>query len=500
MGENDMCLSEDYAESLRIGEEGRDATDTIKGFLYQDLLTIELLLDSKDEDKIYTEWVEDILIENSVSVSIYQVKHYPKSELKFQKVYDNMFYQFLKYKLYNKEKRKIKTYCLYHAKEWKDHDKSITQKRIKKENNIEKIDKSDIKSRFESCKKFEEGKQLLFDEVACTKDLGEFEFEKKPKKYISDTKKEVKKLLYNFFEPYIDDVNIFQMLNNEDIEDILLALAVQYVQDSYYRKKEDGEAICMTRASFINYMSRIAEVDEQKNTELIKLIVLGYIDEVFSYLQSDIEDEEKLLTYREIYFSTKEFFKINLDTKEKRFKFLNSISTDKHDNLNWTNYKDCKSEEKKYLEHKRIIKKVIKMIWKILYDIDCFDFSQYIKESDDCFFFDFPKEDAKYVIMLPPIYTANEDLKNILPRVARMNTRPKKWYMPGKIKDVCEYKYDVHRVSEVKLNGSFSSYYKEEHIFKIECMQCVGFDGEEMETKDPDLKECLFKLDCTRGD
>lgn len=501
IGEEFMFIHTEYAEILRIGEIRRDASDNIKGFLYQDLLAIELILDSLDDDRIYVEWVEDIFVENSTTVSIYQVKHYPRSELDFQAIFENMFYQLLKYKLYENDRKDVKTYCLYYADRIKNYDKVQTQKIIN-EIDFKTVNRPDIQNRLINCKSMTERIGLLFKEVANSSFLDELTFKPIEKNNIEITRFNLKNTLYGLFKASIETDEVIRMLDNETICDVLLALAVQYIQGSYYKKIEDYNERCMTKLNLINYIKRVFVADEQKNTEIIKSLVLGYIDEVFNEVIVEIEDKNNAEKYHELYLSTKEYLGRILGDMKTRFKFLNSISTEEHKVLNWEKYQANDFEEKnKYREHKNSIKLTIRMAWKVLYDIDCTDYGRYIKESDDCFFFDIENEEARRVVILSSTAgQSTNDMKKILPRVAKMKIRPDKWYMLGKLRKFYKYSYYVNKVDDVELSEESSVFYKEENKFKIECMGCVDYDGEKMEEKDPDLKECLFKMKCVKGE
>ena len=492
-----MCIHTEYAQILRVGEERRDASDNIKGFLYQDLLAIELIMNSNNEDKIYVEWVEDILVENPSQLSIYQVKHYPKSQLGFQDIYDDMFYQFLKFRLYGTEDKQFITYCYYNADNVKEYNKNNTQNNIK-ENDLKTIDKQKIREELEECSNMEKRENLLFEKVAGKSLLDEFKFSAEEKGEIGDLRDSLKNSLYSLFETSIKNDDSIQRLKDADIKQLLLAMAVQYVQKSYYKQPEDYAQRIMTKEDFNNHINRIFKADEQKNTEIIISLVMGYIDNAFNEIIFEIEDINNAEVYKKIYLSTKDYLKSILVEKRKRFKFLNSLSTDGDKELNWEIYQENEfGERDKFIEHRIIIESVIVMAWKILFDINCEEYGKYIRESKDCLFFDFDEiEEAKHVIMLSTSHAQDRALKKIVPRLAKMEERPDKWYMPGKSKRQYKYSYSVNKIHDIELEPRVL--YEENSSFRIECMDCVDFDSERMEFKDPDLNKCLFKKDCTK--
>ncbi len=495
-----MCTHTEYAEVLRVGEKKRDASDSIKGFLYQDLLAIELIMNSNNDDKIYVEWVEDILIESANRISLYQVKHYPGSVLTLQDIYKNMFYQFLKYKLYENENKEVETYCFYHADKEKvtDYNKDKLEEIIK-ENDLKTIDRHKIQKELEECSNMENRETLLFEKVAGKGLLDELEFSTVEKGKIEDLRDNLKNSLYSLFETSIINDDSINRLEDEDIKELLLAMSVHYVQKSYYNKPEDYALRRMTIEDFNNHINRIFVADVQKNTEIIISLVLGYIDNAFNDFIFEIKDNNNARIYKEIYLSTKDYLNSILKCKRRRFKFLNSLSINGDNELIWGRYKENYFNERdKIIEHEERIESIIIMAWKILFDIDCNEYGKYIKESDDCFFFDFADiEEAKHVIMISSSSNNQERvLRKIVPRLAKMEERPDKWYMCGKLRSNYKYSLDVNKIRDLGMDPRVL--YEESNFFKIECMDCVNSDFGKMEIKDPDLENCLFKLNCTK--
>jgi len=501
-------IMSEYAEEMHIGEERRNASDTIRGFLFQDHLAIELILDANDNDNIYVEWVEDIFVENDDNISIYQVKYYPKSHINMNKIYQNLFYQYLKYELFKKEseEKEVKTYCLYHSQRCTDVSvDDVKNICIKKENKINEIDKEYIKAKLMSCDDIDKRQNLLFEEIASTSLFSEFKFEKKEKQSIVDIRNNLKEKLFK-----TDKVNksMLKMKNEEDIKDILLSVALEYIHESYYKKPEDYKLRRMTKASFFDYINKIVGVDERQCIEIIKFIVLGYIDEVFGEIYHEITKAEVIDAYRNIYMTTKEFFKEKLNNKETRFKFLNTISTDRYEHLNRGIYMDYSAEEEleKFMEYKDKIRQFLLNVWKILFDVKCVNFGAYFKDNEyECIFFEYPDEKAKPVIIVSPGNgEPKRDADKTFDRVIRMKIKPRKWYFRhsarGKYvysyKKKYEYSYKINKIRKNELNGKFNyNDFDIEDSFVMECLNCIKYDIDQIENRDPNYK-CIFELDC----
>ena len=488
----------EYAEILRIGERNRDASDKIRGFLYQDILAIDLILNSKKEDKIYVEWVEDIMIENPDCVKLYQVKYYQESYLDLNKIYKSMSYQFFKFKLYENEEKKFKAYCLYYTKKESKFNKH--QLNYIKNNNrkIDRKHKETIKKKLAKCDTHSERMTLLFDEFASKDLLSEFCFQQEKKDLINNEREVLKKELYHNFKELISKT-VISSYGLDQVQEILLSIAIQYIQKSYYDKLENYKERCMTKESFYNYVKDILKRSKQKDTESIKFLVLGYIDHLFNEIADEIEDIEILKIYKEIYFTTKIFFQSNLETKEQRFKFLNTINMNNYNDFNKDIYmKDETPEIYKFLEHKDKIIEFIRIKWKILFDVDCEDFSTFIMESDECYFFEFPDDKAKPILISSFASRPRRDASNILDKVLKMKIKPEKWYFSNNtVKGIYEYPYSVTKISNVKIEGDFNILLKDHgKYFRIECMKCIKIDEGDMEIKDNQLENCLFSLEC----
>lgn len=493
----------EYAGLLYMGEEKRDASDKIAGFLYQDLLAIDLILNANDEDRAYVEWIEDIMVENADSISIYQVKYYPKSNLYSEVVYKGLLYQFLKFKLVetDKEQKKFKTYCLYHADKYIDNNKT-NKNYIYKENNLKEIDRKSIISQLKSYN-MEEREALIFKEVASTELLDEFQFERHKKKSIKEERKNIEEQLYIYFKDSISRCMI-KFFGDEQVKEILASIAIQYIQKSYYEKTKDYQKRYFDKRSFEQYIIEKLQQNEEKVATNIKYIVASHIDSVFNDVINEINNIEILEIYRKLYFSTKRFFEDALKEKEQRFKFLNTISTQNYEELNKKIYMgDTKTEVEWFREYSHNIREFIRRIWKILFNIDTIYFDQFIKEGKDCFLFEFPNEKIKPVLILSPHEGSIREATKTFTRVRKMSFRPKKWYFKEGYSGLHRYSQDISKIREAKVDQGFNILLKDSktEYFRIECMQCIKIDEEEMGIKDKRLDSCLFDINCTvKGD
>lgn len=494
-----MSTNSIYADYLRSGERTRDASDKAAGFLYQDLVAIDLILKGSDQDKVYLEWVEDIYIENDTNIKIVQVKHYPKTSVDFKEIYKELFYQFLRFELYLKKegvKKKIETYCIKYSDNSCNLDKCKDSIIIKQTENLKDIDIDSILDEFYKKENKKDRIEFIINNVANDKLLRNFIFKEKDEGSIEQLSSRLKRKILNEFEEQLKSIGLY---SEESIDDILLAMAIHTVQNSYIKensKCDKSEERYLTKLTLLSKLNNICNIDCASYLERIKMRIFSYIEECYEEIL-EVPKSEVLDIYFKIYISTKEYIYNSFTEKKNRFRFLNTISTDEYKVLNWNLYNKLSFEEEKdiILEHKESIKLFFMYIWKILFDIECTQFNKYIIEAEEALFFKFPQEKVDFVIVVTQMGRKTKCASNILSRVLKMSPRPKKWYLSG-VKGTYEYPYNVNRISENKLGSKFSVAYTDEKTFSIECMNCVKIDEDDMNKKELELSCSLFEFDC----
>ena len=104
---------EEILNKMYTGEEKRDASSKISGFIYQDLIAIEKMLD-KETECVATEFLEDITYIKKDELYIAQVKHYPKTTPKLEEIVKDLYYQFLRYTLLGGNKKAYLQLIIHH--------------------------------------------------------------------------------------------------------------------------------------------------------------------------------------------------------------------------------------------------------------------------------------------------------------------------------------------------------------------------------------------------
>ena len=78
------------------GDKARDASSKIRGFLFQDYITIMCLLKNEAE-YVCTEYLEDInVFYKDGTFEVIQVKYYPKTSPDMKEITTDLYYQYLR--------------------------------------------------------------------------------------------------------------------------------------------------------------------------------------------------------------------------------------------------------------------------------------------------------------------------------------------------------------------------------------------------------------------
>ena len=84
---------------LYDGDKKRDASSNIRGFLFQDYVTIECLI---RDNVVYvcSEYLEDIdVISDDGTFELIQVKYYPKTSPNMKEIMTDLYYQYLRFQV-----------------------------------------------------------------------------------------------------------------------------------------------------------------------------------------------------------------------------------------------------------------------------------------------------------------------------------------------------------------------------------------------------------------
>lgn len=241
------------------GDKNRDAADKIRGFLFQDYVTIKCLLQNHVEC-VCSEYLEDVdvFFEDGIFEFI-QVKYYPKTEPKMKEISTDLYYQYLRHQMLQSTLKAKPSLYIHRMpaveKPTLDKMKMYIDLGGALPKSVTYLNAEDsatwLRTNVYSEKKKEDQKKKLFATMASEDSLKEFiaKFDVIHKQDINQYKKELMITLAKVY-PILD--------NNGDEERwqlILLGLAISYIQQRYMLVNPVFEQLRVDKKEFDHYMS-----------------------------------------------------------------------------------------------------------------------------------------------------------------------------------------------------------------------------------------------------
>ena len=178
-------LMNEEADKLSImyeGDKNRDAADKIRGFLFQDYITIRCLLQNQVK-YVCSEYLEDVdVFFEDGTFEFIQVKYYPKTDPNVKKVSTDLYYQYLRLQmlqstlkakpsLYIHRNSKVEKPTLDKMKEYIGHENELL-KSVTYPNTA--VSAAWLRTNVYSTNKKEEQKKNLFAAMASEDSLKKF--------------------------------------------------------------------------------------------------------------------------------------------------------------------------------------------------------------------------------------------------------------------------------------------------------------------------------------
>ena len=222
------------------GDKARDATDKIRGFLFQDFVTIMCLL-QKNVKYVCSEYIEDVdVFFEDNTFEFIQVKYYPKTSPNMKEILTDLYYQYLRLEMLQST-LKVSPKLYIHGKS-KVKKLEITDMKtyIGLENNLHKsasyLNVAEsiklLRTDIYSTNKKSEQKEKLFRKMASEKSLEGFvsKFNIVQQEDINCYKQKLmEKLAEEYKNPDEDG-------DEEKWQLILLGLAISYIQRRYVER------------------------------------------------------------------------------------------------------------------------------------------------------------------------------------------------------------------------------------------------------------------------
>ncbi|WP_455620160.1 hypothetical protein [Eisenbergiella sp.] len=518
------------------GEESRDASSTIRGFLFQDLIAIQKLVNPSTE-AVCSEYIEDVMVFEKDATYVIQAKYYPSGGIIKKEIMRELYYQYVRLQLLGYEKIKpiLAAYYPHNMRKpseqvmWsyiEDEDKTVKSDKedkkttesflegigTDKEDNIITENPKDIEKWLEKevyPKKKEEAEQVFFEKYASKSTVKAFVNDlvidtnyQEIGKYRESVAKELEKI--NFPE--------CTTLDKEQKTSILIGLAVQYIQGKYNEKVKGTdllEEILCTREKFLEYLKKnlCVETDE-RIAAYIQSVILDVTDEILTGSPNMGEEQIKLLEC--IQENTSNWMRQLVSNSNGRLQLLNTVSGMPPKKLEKYEEKSIREQYGIIREHREKIEFFLRYLWKIMMNInqDLLQEShltesqkkrlmpQYYVDSDEKRYISlhFPKEEVQAVAIVSPAVRPNAGgiLENIFSRMREF--QPEKWYMCGDYHGIYKYDMDISQIKEAHMVSTL-----EEKCFRIECMECMVVEDGCWDRTEV-CEKTIFTNTCVKGE
>lgn len=494
-------------ENMYLGDVNRDASDKIRGFLFQDLVAINYLLD-KETEYVCLEFLEDVdVFCSDGTLKFIQVKYYPKTNPAMKEIITDLYYQYLRMEEFELNMTKKPLLVIHREKKITapDFEKMIEYTNCAKSEKPDMIeDPTDwFKSKVYSLDRKEEQKKKLFKERAYENSISRFldDFDIIEGKNISDYQEDVAKKLVKEFQKLDALVN-----NDEDRKKILLGLALGYVQKRYTLVDPDFEQMRVAKKEFQQYILNIIDIPSEEH-------IVGYVRAVVVEKYIIMMEEnpelgvEKVNLLNHIAGNTQSWMSELAKTKEGQYQIINTV---RHKNSEYVKgYMDIGIAERKLkmAECREEIESFLEYFWKIILNL-CMNKVDFDMEKDKDMLRPQTYIDNSYTSYICIKFKEDfVDTSVILPAVSRGKKisvqgnicsrmyleKPQKWFMEGETCGKKEYKYNVANISD----GN-SVMDVDEDVYYIECMECIKIDANQWDEIE-NCEKSIFAKDCVKG-
>nr|WP_294489211.1 hypothetical protein [uncultured Anaerosporobacter sp.] len=527
-----------------IGEKNRDASSGIRGFVYQNLIAIEELINEKTK-RIFCEYIEDVTVEDyDGNCKIIQAKYYssifPASMHK--DVYREMYCQYLKLSSEGGFKKIIPVLNVFSPPKKKPNmlNDSLNIKDIQKPNyetGKKWVVVSENHITILSLDELETKKLNMVDRENALITWGgsDEQLEKYHKAYdvinqkmdLEEYREQIGKMLVDSLSKDIDfDNSILAHLNDENREKILIGLSYMMILKTFDRmpttENVQDERITtlnhkqIMRDEFITQLKKlIQEKSEDSQERDIALYIEAIVtDTYFQILDGNpnlLDKQEEILLV--IYENTKQWFVELVGTKEGQYQLINTTSYENEKSVKKFITSSAKNRSIMIIESISGIRVFLKYFWKIILNIcmnqEAFDFNSnrdlldprsYVVDEEKkyiCLYFQ-QRDFVKKSVILPSVNAdeGKQKRKNFYSRMYEL--KPKKWFLGGdcRIRGKFDYQYSPANIRDLE---SISDIRDDSEFFYLECMGCIGIDDDEWHIIE-DCNKCIFAQKCVKGE
>ncbi|OMD41114.1 hypothetical protein [Paenibacillus odorifer] len=474
-----MQKVDNFINHLAQANKHRDASASMDGYFYQmELTLLHILEDSTDEDAFsdkrdepnglfYVEHSEDYLKtyrcqQGMNHIRLAQMKHHSTTAgpAKYEEALLWLYYNYLLFKQSNIAGLTFKA-TVFH------YDESSSAKVVSSilhsgmtKNSIKSADKQ------WSAYKFICG--LGLDSAANRGDFSNCtNFVKTPKMF--DIQGMIKNNLKRLFSVYKDyDEELFfasALCKVKNLTEAGQVLSFEIIKDHF---RNDTLTI-----NHDYYVKRIEQLLEQ--------IILIQLDRIGKFKLppfvdlENVEDDEVVIKYQEIFGKIQRFVLKNFSTPSLRRSFLKSVCTNSITKMEFP--LGTKVEYDAFLQASTSVGNFFEKISKILFYHEV-QFSEQIEleswftVTDEIWLFEYPTEKRKDGVILGNITgDPTGTLRDLFHRFKDLNVRPHVWYLGNcgiKANKKNYYKPDITKVDQTP-----SPFYQDEGYFYIQCLNCL---------------------------
>lgn len=507
------------------GDQARDASSTIRGFLFQDYIAISRLL---QDNVVYvcSEFLEDVdVFYKDDKFEIIQAKYYAKTSSGIDEVFLDLYYQYLRLKLLRSSLRPVPLLYIHGQTEIEKPklDKMIgylglgsrlkdtveypsdperwLRDNVYLKETINKKGKKELKKQNKN-----EQKHSLFSNLASRESLAEFvkALDVENLSNLNAYKREVMATLAKAYP------NPDRSRKEEHWKLILLGLALLRIQQRYHSDKPGFDEMRISRGDFDLYIDEATKAEPERT---IAAYLVGLVTEQYEQIlkRNDLSELQRAMLDRICQNTIQWIGEIGADT-EGQYQLLNTISTDEADEIAAYMDKDPADQLCTMAECKRDFQIFLKYLWKIMLNIcqeqvpdlehigdhaESFDPKTYLDPSvTDYVSLDFDRADhIAHSVILPQAGVEFKDVKRrITERMVNMPQRPEKWFFANSdLKRGKNYfSYSTANVSEDPTITDLG-----EDTFYIECMECIHIAEGEWSAREA-CDDCIFSLKCVK--
>ncbi len=519
------------------GDKTRDASSNIRGFLFQDYVTIMCLL-QKHVEYVCSEYLEDVdVFYEDGTFEFIQVKYYPKTSPSMDEISTDLYYQYLRLQMLHSGLKASPRLYIHRTQEVDKPDlndmtgyigfenkpkKGKAKQNKSSESETKKPKLRDtvtysgseesgewLKQHVYTLKKKGEQKKALFDTMASVESLSAFldAFKISQPKEITAYKEELMhELAQAYPNPDVDG-------DEENWQLILLGLAISYIQRRYTLVDPDFEQLRVKKTAFDQYMM---DSTETQTEETIISYLLGTVSEVYGeIIEYNTLSDLQIAMLDQICQKTIRWIREIGSDPKGQYRLLNTLSKDTASKISLYESKRVAKRLSLMAECKDALIVFFSYLWKIMLNIcqeqvkdqadiqkhpKLFDPTQYIDSSiEDYICLNFPGDNVKHSVILPSVNGRSRIVaQKIISRIVSLKEdvpKPEKWFFSNfSNHEILRGKYDYDlNMAVIKEDPTVADL--EESCFFIECMNCININAGGWNIQDP-CGNCIFSEKC----